>query len=146
MRNLVVLLAHRTDVYCVFDIVRSTRDERLGVHPLLWIAFLVVVPLVGSLVWLGVRWSRRTAYAEISDAPPTQPARASAHRRRPTTTRTSCAGSTRTAGATTAAAPARPDPDPQPNARPAQRPQRPEYECLPVTTRLITVKFMSTTA
>jgi len=71
MRNLVVLALLGLTIYCLFDVIRSTRDERLGVHPLLWIAFLVIAPVIGSLVWLGVRWSRRTAYAEISDAPPT---------------------------------------------------------------------------
>ena len=71
MRNLVVLVLLGLAIYCMFDVLRSSRDERLGVHPLLWIAFVLVVPLVGALVWLGVRWSRRTAYAEISDTAPT---------------------------------------------------------------------------
>ena len=71
MRNLVVLALLGLTIYCLFDVIRSTRDERLGVHPLLWIALLVVLPVVGSLVWLAVRWSRRTAYAEISDTAPT---------------------------------------------------------------------------
>src|SRR4051794_10956326 len=71
MRNFVVLVLLGLTIYCLFDIMRSTRDERLGAHPLLWILLVVAVPVVGSLVWLGVRWSRRTAYAEISDTPPT---------------------------------------------------------------------------
>jgi hypothetical protein len=71
MRNLVVLALLGLTIYCLFDILRSTRDERLGVHPLLWIAFLLIVPVIADLVWLGVRWSRRTAYAEISDTPRT---------------------------------------------------------------------------
>ncbi|WP_426593097.1 PLDc N-terminal domain-containing protein [Cellulomonas sp. McL0617] len=72
MRNFVVLALLGLTIYCLFDILRSTRDERLGVHKLLWIAFLIIVPLLGVLVWLGVRWSRRTVYAEISDAPATK--------------------------------------------------------------------------
>jgi hypothetical protein len=70
MRNLVVLALIGLAIYCFFDVLRSTRDERLGIHPVLWIAFVLFVPLLGALVWLGVRWSRRTAYAELSDAPP----------------------------------------------------------------------------
>lgn len=70
MRNLVALALIGLAIYCLFDILRSNRDERVGVHPLLWIVLVLFVPLLGSLVWLGVRWSRRTAYAEISDAPP----------------------------------------------------------------------------
>jgi hypothetical protein len=72
MRNLVVLVIIGLAIYCLFDVLRSTRDERLGVHPLFWIVFLLVVPLLGALVWLGVRWSRRTTYADLSDAPPTK--------------------------------------------------------------------------
>src|SRR4051794_21844370 len=72
MRNLVVLVLLGLAIYCMFDVVRSTRDERLGIHPLLWIVFVLFVPLLGALVWLGVRWSRRTAYGELSDAPPTK--------------------------------------------------------------------------
>lgn len=72
MRNLLVLALLGLAIYCLFDIVRSTRDERLGIHPLLWIAVVLLIPLVGSLVWLAVRWSRRTAYADLSDAPSTR--------------------------------------------------------------------------
>ena len=61
MRNLAVLLIIGLSVYCVFDVIRSTTAERLGVHPVFWIALILVVPLIGSLAWLAVRWSRRTA-------------------------------------------------------------------------------------
>ena len=61
MRNLAVLLIIGLIVYCVIDVIRSTDDERLGVHPIFWVALILVVPLVGALVWLAVRWSRRTA-------------------------------------------------------------------------------------
>jgi len=63
VRNLAVLLLIGLTVYCVFDIVRSSHDERLGVHPALWVLLVLLVPLVGVVVWLAVRWSRRTAYA-----------------------------------------------------------------------------------
>lgn len=61
MRNLAVLLIIGLIVYCVIDVIRSTDDERLGVHPIFWVALVLVVPLIGALVWLAVRWSRRTA-------------------------------------------------------------------------------------
>ena len=61
MRNLAVLLIIGLSVYCVFDVIRSTTNERLGVHPVFWIALILVVPLIGSLAWLAVRWSRKTA-------------------------------------------------------------------------------------
>lgn len=64
-----MLLLIGVTVYCVIDIVRSTRDERLGVHPALWVLLVLLVPLFGSLAWLSVRWSRRTAAAGPSAGP-----------------------------------------------------------------------------
>ena len=61
MRNLAVLLIIGLIVYCVIDVIRSTPDERLGVHPIFWVALILVVPLLGALAWLAVRWSRKTA-------------------------------------------------------------------------------------
>ena len=61
MRNLAVLLIIGLTVYCVIDVVRSTNDERLGVHPALWVLLILFVPLLGAGAWLAVRWSRRTA-------------------------------------------------------------------------------------
>ena len=58
-----MLLLIGLTVYCVIDIVRSTPAERLGVHPALWVAFVLLVPLLGVLAWLAVRWSRRAATA-----------------------------------------------------------------------------------
>lgn len=70
MRNLAVLVVIGLTVYCVIDIIRSTPAERLGVHPALWVAFVILVPLLGVLAWLAVRWSRRTAVAgPAGDAP-----------------------------------------------------------------------------
>ena len=37
MRNLAVLVIIGLIVYCVIDVIRSTDDERLGVHPLFWV-------------------------------------------------------------------------------------------------------------
>ena len=71
MRNLVVLAIIGLAIYCLFDILRSTRDERLGVHPLLWILVVLFVPLFGPLAWLAVRWSRRTTYADLAGTQPT---------------------------------------------------------------------------
>lgn len=61
MRNLAVLLVLGLTVYCVIDVVRSTADERLGVHRALWVLLILVVPLLGPLAWLAVRWSRGSA-------------------------------------------------------------------------------------
>ena len=62
MRNLAILVIIGLTVYCVIDVIRSTPTERLGVHPAVWGLLVVAVPVVGPLVWLAVRWSRRTAH------------------------------------------------------------------------------------
>ena len=69
MRNLAVLLIIGLMIYCVIDVIRSTTDERLGVHPAFWVLLILFVPLVGALVWLAVRWSRRTAGGAGPSAP-----------------------------------------------------------------------------
>ena len=58
MKYLGTLLLIGLVVYCVIDIVRSEDDERLGVHPALWV-LLVLFPLVGGVVWLAVSRTRR---------------------------------------------------------------------------------------
>ncbi|MBT0994225.1 PLDc N-terminal domain-containing protein [Cellulomonas sp. DKR-3] len=59
MRYLGYLLVIGLVVYCVIDIVRSTDDERLGVHPALWVLLVVLLPVLGSIVWLAVSRARR---------------------------------------------------------------------------------------
>ena len=75
VRNLAVLLIIGLTVYCLFDVLRSTDDERLGLHKAIWALLIVVVPLVGAGSWLAVRWSRRAAAGGPDQAP---------HRRRST--------------------------------------------------------------
>lgn len=59
MRYLGTLLLIGLVVYCVIDIVRSEDDERLGVHPALWVLLVVLFPLIGGVVWLAVSRTRR---------------------------------------------------------------------------------------
>ncbi|MBO3083476.1 PLDc N-terminal domain-containing protein [Cellulomonas fengjieae] len=61
MRNLAVLLIIGVTIYCVIDVLRSSAAERLGVHKGLWVLLVLVVPVLGPLAWLGVRWSRRSS-------------------------------------------------------------------------------------
>lgn len=48
-------------VWAVLDISRSDDDERLGVHRALWIALVVLVPVLGAVVWMLVSRGRRAA-------------------------------------------------------------------------------------
>jgi heme/copper-type cytochrome/quinol oxidase subunit 2 len=56
-----VLLIIGVTVYCVIDVVRSTADERLGLHKALWVALVLFIPVLGPLAWFAVRWSRRSS-------------------------------------------------------------------------------------
>jgi len=71
MRYLGTLLLIGLVVYCVIDIVRSQDDERLGVHPALWVLLVVLFPLVGGIVWLAVSRARRASRGVVvrADAP-----------------------------------------------------------------------------
>ena len=46
-------------VYTIIDVVRSEREERYGVSRLLWVALIVLLPVIGSVVWLVVRQQAR---------------------------------------------------------------------------------------
>ncbi len=61
MRVVGTLLLIGFVVYCVIDIVRSEDDERLGVHPALWVLLVVLFPLIGGVVWIAVSRTRRAA-------------------------------------------------------------------------------------
>ncbi|MBB2922454.1 PLD nuclease N-terminal domain-containing protein [Cellulomonas cellasea] len=55
MRNLLALVVVGLIVYTVIDVVRSDERERLGLHKALWVAFIVLLPVIGSVTWLLVR-------------------------------------------------------------------------------------------
>ncbi|UJP39910.1 PLD nuclease N-terminal domain-containing protein [Cellulomonas palmilytica] len=76
MRYLGTLLLIGFVVYCVIDIVRSDDDERLGVHPALWVLLVVLFPIIGGVVWLAVsrtRRGQRTTYRAQAAAGPAAP-------------------------------------------------------------------------
>lgn len=53
-RNLLFLLFIGLIVYTVIDVVRSENDERLGLHPAIWVLAILLFPLLGSVIWLAV--------------------------------------------------------------------------------------------
>ena len=59
MRYLPFLLIVGLVIYIVVDVVNAEDDDRLGVHPALWILGIVLLPPLGSIAWLAVRFSRR---------------------------------------------------------------------------------------
>ena len=60
MRYLPFLLVIGLVVYTVVDVVNAEDEDRLGVHPALWILGIVLLPPLGSIAWLAVRFSRRS--------------------------------------------------------------------------------------
>jgi len=72
VRHIGTLLLIGFIVYCVIDIVRSEDDERLGVHPALWVLLVVLFPIIGGVVWLAVsrtKRGQRTPYRPAQAAP-----------------------------------------------------------------------------
>jgi len=109
MRNLGILALVALVVYCLVDITRSDDDERAGVHPALWMVLVVLVPVLGSIIWLVVSRSRRSLRGQVGDGRPPSPdddpdflRRLSQQQRR------------RTAGPTADPGPTDPPPDPEP--------------------------------
>ena len=60
MRYLPILLVIGLVIYTVVDVVNAEDEDRLGVHPGLWILGIVLFPPLGSIAWLAVRFSRRS--------------------------------------------------------------------------------------
>jgi hypothetical protein len=60
MRYLGTLLVIGLVVYCVIDIVRSEPAERLNVPRALWVLLVVLIPVLGSIVWIAVSWTHRS--------------------------------------------------------------------------------------
>jgi hypothetical protein len=59
LRNLGILLLFGLVVYSVIGIVRSEDSERLNVPRALWVLLVVLVPLLGSIVWIAVSTTHR---------------------------------------------------------------------------------------
>ena len=82
-RVLLFLLIVGAVVYAVVDIANSEDDERLGMPPFLWIVLVILVPVLGTIVWLAVSRTQRarrgtgtatpTSYRMMSHSPQPQP-------------------------------------------------------------------------
>jgi hypothetical protein len=59
-------------VYSVIGIVRSTPEERLNVPRPLWILAVLIIPLIGSVVWIAVSTTHRAGGAGTVGRRPTR--------------------------------------------------------------------------
>ncbi|MFC8191413.1 PLDc N-terminal domain-containing protein [Cellulomonas sp. NPDC057328] len=55
LRYLPYLVALALAIYCVIDVLRSDERTRRGLPTPLWLALVVLVPLVGPVTWLVLR-------------------------------------------------------------------------------------------
>lgn len=61
LRALIYVVPVALAVYALIDLVRSTPTERPGLSRWVWVAIVVLLPVVGPIVWLVLR--RRAAGA-----------------------------------------------------------------------------------
>lgn len=59
MRNLLAVLVVGLVVYTVIDVLRSEPAERHGFARPLWVLLILLLPVVGSVVWLVARQQAR---------------------------------------------------------------------------------------
>lgn len=60
MRYLGILLVIGLVVYTVVDVLNSDDDDRHGVPRGLWVFGMIALPPIGSIVWLVLRFARRS--------------------------------------------------------------------------------------
>jgi len=68
MKNLGALLLIGLVVYSVVDVISSEKDERIGLPRWAWVVLLILVPLVGSIVWIAVSRMQRARPQPIGAA------------------------------------------------------------------------------
>lgn len=70
MKALVYVVPIALAIYALFDLARSEVRERAGIHPIGWAAVILLLPVLGSLVWILVSRVQRSG-----TVPPTTPGR-----------------------------------------------------------------------
>ena len=74
LRALVYIVPIGLAIYALIDLSRSGTTERMGLHPLFWVAVIVLLPVVGPLVWVIVSKTQRgDGRAGVRAAPGTRP-------------------------------------------------------------------------
>lgn len=59
MRYLPLVVALGLMIYTIIDVARSEPEERNGISRPLWMALIVLLPVIGSVVWLVARQNAR---------------------------------------------------------------------------------------
>ena len=78
LRVAVAILAVAVYIYCIIDVLRTPRGETRSLPKWLWLVLVVLVPLIGSALWLvlgrvwrapGSRFGRRRGPLAPDDDP-----------------------------------------------------------------------------
>ncbi|MBC7290912.1 MAG: PLDc_N domain-containing protein [Actinotalea sp.] len=51
-RVLIYVVPVALAIYALIDLWRSRREERAGLHPALWVAIIVLLPVLGPVSWI----------------------------------------------------------------------------------------------
>ena len=54
LRLMVYVVPVALAIYALFDLYRSEPSERAGIRPLVWLAIIVLLPVVGPVAWIVV--------------------------------------------------------------------------------------------
>lgn len=74
-RLLVYVVPVALAVYALIDLWRSEVRERAGLHPALWVAVIVLLPVVGPIAWIIISRTRRAGAPRTTGGPPSRPGR-----------------------------------------------------------------------
>jgi Phospholipase_D-nuclease N-terminal len=79
IRGVVTLLLIGLWLYCVLDVITTQPAQIRNMPKLLWLVVVILLPTVGSLLWLIAGRPRRTGYATNTgqNIPPREPRRPS---------------------------------------------------------------------
>jgi hypothetical protein len=59
--------------YCITDVLNHPDEEPYGLHRLLWIALIVLIPYIGAAAWLLMKFRRRGQARPRTVAPDDDP-------------------------------------------------------------------------
>lgn len=74
-RLLVYVVPVALAVYALIDLWRSDVRERAGLHPALWVAVIVLLPVVGPIAWIIISRTRRAGTPRTSGGTSPRPGR-----------------------------------------------------------------------
>ena len=72
LRGLLVVAAFGVWIYCVFDVVRSDAAAVHHLHKIVWLAFVLLIPLFGAPCWL-LLGRPRPLFTRLFEAPRSVP-------------------------------------------------------------------------